>query len=177
MHIIRSNPWGFRIHSPFVYKLVTTGLFRKQDRREKKIIYPESFFPVEKKYTEQILNLIRFLQPVEIVTSGGDNPVHKWIIDQSLQQPPEQVECRDEQSIRCRRIILSSGLPQVLKPEHSNDVWVMTGMNNKIKRSTLNISLHQDEVRVIVESDFLAILFFHPLLQKEHYIIHRWFYL
>jgi hypothetical protein len=175
MEIIRSNPLGFRIHSPFVYQLVTRGLFRKLDRTKKKLAYPKSLSAAERKSARQILNLFRFLQPEMGIVSGEDDPVHEWIIDQSRQQRDEQSETGYKRTIPCRQVILWSGMPEVMKPEQFADVWVITGMKNKRDTNFRACFLQSDEVRVILESTFLTILFFHPLLQREHYIIHRWF--
>jgi hypothetical protein len=177
MEIIRSNPWGFRIHSPFVYQLVTRGLYRKLDRAKKKLAYPESFSAAERKCARQILNLIRFLQPEKGIVSGEDDPLHEWIIDQSRQRRDDQPETGYKPTIPCRRIILWSGMPQVMKAEHFSDVWVILGMKSKRDKTICDFFKQSDEVRVILESYFLVIFFFHPLLQKKHYIIHRWFYL
>lgn len=177
MHIIHSNPWGFRIHSPFVFQLVTRGLYRKSTSKENIFSFPGSFSRAERKYAALLINLIQFLQPEDVVPAGGNDPVHQWMAANWRFLVDKKNKTGDQQAIQCCRIILHSGFPPEVKPDNAYDVWVMACLKKKENKTRHKILTVEDEVRVTLESKLIDILFFHPLLQKEHYKIHGWFYI
>jgi hypothetical protein len=177
MKTIRSNPWGFGIHSPFVYRLVTNGLSGKMkisDIRQTVCKMNRR----EKRRLSLVLNLIDFLQP-EFISIPNDNDVIGQYLKEWFQNDlfPRALNSAVTSSVMFRQMIIGMDLQQPTPEIFENDIWLLTGLNHGENRKLLERMLNHPRVSVSLETRHMAILIFNPLFQKQHYIVRSWFYL
>jgi len=78
---IRSNRWGFGIHSPFVFDLVTRVIFGKPNPLRNRIPFPVIMNHREKRITEVVVRMIEFFRPEEIHVVTGPGFLQSLILE------------------------------------------------------------------------------------------------
>jgi hypothetical protein len=177
MRIIYSNPWGFRIHSPYVFRLVTQGLFGKK-RLSSDIIKPEwrLNFRQKKKLTH-ILRLIEFFGTKRItVTDQTRFPGFQLM---EILQTVRFSDINKEYGFpeTSPRITIFHDTFQPLPEISGEDIWILSDMQqHKNRKKFRNFGLNP-LVSISIETNNIGIMIFNSTFQKQHYHIRSWFYL
>jgi hypothetical protein len=175
---IRSNPFGFRIHSPFVYRLVTRGLFGKTTLTSFEISILKKLSFRERCKTLRVINFIRYIHPDRVVTLYGAGKGF-----------PFSMTCQTatgEQGLKsqggsipgdCDELLVIYDVPAFRLPLSEHHVLVLANLRDPACRKLFDEMIMDTLVSVTLETRGTGFVFFDPLLQKEHYVIKSRFYL
>jgi hypothetical protein len=172
---IRSNPWGFRIHSPYVYRLVAKGIFGKTTLKP----YEMDLLKMsdKQKKIRRIINFIRYIKPVKISISGGTGDVPFMDILKNSQERNSPENQKDDLPGKCDLLHIFYKIPRPVPIFSAHDILLLPELNDPEARRLFKDMQVLKEVSVTIETQMMGIVFFDPLLQKEHYLIRSWFYL
>jgi len=139
--------------------------------------FPADLTRQERNSGKVMIHLIRYFCPEELVTTGEKSHLTEWITLQHRQGSVLQGGLHDPLPFQCRRMVIISGRRDTSPPAQPEEVWVVTSLQAKENRDLWENILMLSGVRVSVETRNTGILFFHPVLPVERYVIRRWFYL
>jgi hypothetical protein len=177
MQIIYSNPWGFKIHSPYVFQLVTKGLFKRKIKNPEEINLKWHLNFQQKRKLNCILNLIGYF---------GTDKIH--LVDQSsfpgLQiREIFQNRISDKKEDHCGfpgttpRISIGIDPFLSLPVASEEDIWILTDMKNQENRNLFREKQCNALVSITIEVCNMGIIIFNSSFQKQNYHIRCWFYL
>jgi hypothetical protein len=177
MQIIYSNPWGFRIHSPFVFRLVTQGLFGKKILLSDKINREWRLNFRQKKKLTRILRLIEFFRTENIsITDEACFP--GLYLKEILQKGSSTDKNADNRYPETSpRITIVYDTFQPLPEISDEDVWILTDLQHHNNRKQFRNMRLNPKVSISIETHNIGIMIFNSSFQKQHYHIRSWFYL
>jgi integrase len=177
MQTIYSNPWGFGIHSPFVYKLVTRGLFKRKAKSAEKI-NPEWHLNFRQKR-----KLIRILNLIEYFGTDKINLVDRSIFPGLRIMEILQNGISDKKEDHCRfpgtstRMSIGIDSFRSLPEASEEDIWIVTDLKNPLNRNLFSEKQHNPLVSITIETCNMGIIIFNSSFQKQNYHIRCWLYL
>jgi hypothetical protein len=177
MQIIYSNPWGFGIHSPFVYRLVTQGLSGKKSRLSDKIGLDWHLKFRQKRKLARLLSLIEFFRTNRIKVTDEHSFPGLQIMEILKKKSFFDYTRKDKFPGISSRITLGIDLFQPLPEISGEDIWILTGLENRKTREQFRKMRLNPLVSISIETNYLGILIFNPSYQNQHYQIQSWFYL
>jgi hypothetical protein len=175
--LIHSNPWGFGIHSPYVFNLVTKVIFGERHcfnplsfsiRRNKKM-----------KFRQMILRFIDFLKPDKIIIVGKSASAQpefsnfaekfQWIQLPELAGIPEECQSplviwHDAPANRDVRLTYQRGA-----------CWILNNCKDLKMKEFMIYLRNSEKVRVTIEVNNTGIVIFNENFQKQNYVICDWF--
>ncbi len=188
---------GYRVHSPFVYQLITDVFEGMYDyyafeeievvRRSVKRSVRRGFLP--RKYAQMLFRLINFFQPSYLVELGvGDGVTGQYLMAASRKaknvwtdtvESPEALDSFFSKLSPDLAILYASLTPEelkwavdaCLKVHRDNTVLVVFGIrNDRAKRALWRELLNRPEVSLTMELNRMGLVFFRPELQHRNYL-------
>lgn len=177
MKIIRSNPLGFGIHSPFVYHLVTKVIFSPGNCL---LAFP---FASEKKkamFVRKMINrLTDYIHPEIIIIFGP-----KENLPIGFPEIEERFKCLYPSKLSDiagnfkRSLFLINAVPEnteIHSVQSKEAYWILLNCNDLKMRQFLNNCKNSEKVSVTIEVFNTGIIIFSEIFQKQNYIILDWF--
>lgn len=180
MKIIRSNPWGNGIHSPYLYGFVTKVLYGRDDSIPGSNNTCPGINKQDIKRAKMITRMISFFQPAKVVFIGEDGLLRKMISESGIAgrvcyfPDPDQVhlEFRDEFVIWER----FDGVFPEFPDDPENSAWIFSNIKSQKMRYIMDYLRNSEKVSVTLEVNRSGIVIFNKNLQKENFVIHRCFF-
>jgi hypothetical protein len=179
MKIISSNRWGFGIHSPYIYSLISRVIYGKRSMAPHLRPSGMKLNRKEKMFLALADRLIRFYKPGLIVLAGRNDEFHRWIAHTHpdvqvvyLREPGRYIPEENHQ------FVIWAGLPETMPdiPCHLNNVcWIFRKDNRYCMDFLMNNLRISEKVSVTLDLHHAGIAIFNRDLQKENYEIRRFF--
>ena len=141
------------------------------------MVFPGDFPRKDKKRGLMISHLIRFLHPEEVLMSGGSRSIYGWLAEQYSSGSFRTGVTDEKLPFHCRKLLLLTGELSMIPTVHPEDVWIFPDLNIFPTRQSQEKMMEMPGITVSVKAKNMVILFFHPVLMKQHYVIKGWFYL
>jgi hypothetical protein len=177
MQIIYSNPWGFRIHSPYVFRLVTKGLSGKKSLSSDKIGQDWHLNFRQKKKLARLLSLIEFFRTNRITVTDQSSFPGFQIMEILKKGSFSDYNGEYKFPEISPRITLGVDPFQPLPEISGEDIWILTGLENRKTREQFRKMRLNPLVSISIETNYLGIMIFNSSFQNQHFHIRSWFYL
>jgi hypothetical protein len=175
MRIIYSNPWGFRIHSPYVFRLVTQGLFKRKTKSSEKINTEWHLNSRQKRKLIHILNLIEYIGSDKIILADQSSFPGRQIMEILQNDRTDNIKDNYNFPGNSPRITIDP-VPFLTLPEISDeDFWILTNLKNHKNRSLFREKQHNALVSITIETYNMGIIIYNSSFQKQNYYIRCWF--
>jgi len=174
MKIIRSNPWGFGIHSPFVYQLVTKVIFGKTDLSSAYFSLPGEIKSLNKRRIYQIIRLIRFFHPDEIIFTNVDESIKRIIRDKFRDDNVQKAE-KYRASGFYQKFFVGCDPSDPVKQIGEGSVLYFPDLK-AMGCKDLFLTLQNDpQITVTIEVNHTGLVIANRNYQKQNFYIRRWF--
>jgi hypothetical protein len=125
----------------------------------------------------RIINFTRYIKPGEIsVTGRTEDMAFRDILKESPESDSPEIQ-KDDLPGKCDLLHIFYKIPRPVPVFSAHDILLLAELNDPEARRLFSDMQLLTEVSVTIETQRMGIVFFDPLLQKEHYIIRSWFYL
>jgi len=177
MKVIRSNPWGFGIHSPFVYHLVTRVIFGNGISLSEKV--PGIFDTNRrlKRKAELILRLARYFDPEVIVLEEKNDDFTQYLRNLlSFKEIKTFAELTSQKAGTGLELVIgaTSGFFQDAIPGNTGSaVWILTRLEDFEMRTLFNKLRLSKKVSLTTEVNKTGIVIFNHNFRKQNYVIRR----
>ncbi len=188
MGIIHTNPYGFRIHSPYVYHLVARVLYGKKFLTPHQRAWLGTLKRRERNDTEKLLRLLLFFKP-DHLRWQEEEPLLRRIIDAMGPSVAGGMDGGDTGEAQpyphggagerdCREMIVGS-LPAHFPPElpegKEPDCWILLQLRHLEMTDFFNTLRQSTKTTITIEVNNTGIVIFNPKFRKQNYFVREWF--
>jgi hypothetical protein len=176
MKIIKSNPWGFGIHSPFIFYLVTKVIFGETDLYRQEILFPPGMRYREKLRIKLVSRLIHYFQPENIIM--GENcgflpPLIEEQFQNSVISGKEKREIPVAETYN--QFVIGRVAGATVIGKSGNSVWILPDLKSReCKELFISLQINPD-ITITIEANRTGIIIMNARYQKQNYIIRNWF--
>lgn len=180
MKIIRSNAWGTGIHSPYLYGFVTKVIYGKENPLHV-IHYPsKTKHRKDLRTAGMVARMITFFKPGRVIFIGGGDVLWKLFSESGHVNGIIHFPDWDQAHFGFKNEFViwenfDGTLPD-LTDDLENSIWIFTNIENQKLRFLMNYFRNSEKVSVTLEVNHSGIIIFNKNLQKENFIIRRYFF-
>ena len=173
MTVITSNRWGFGIHSPFVYRLVTRVICGRLNPFRNRFPLPGNMCRREKRITEVVVRMIEFFRPEEIHVVTGPGFLQSLILEKYRNGT---VFCREAKRDFERYTWFQIEYQRISEEieYRGNRVLILIDLKDAGTLGYFRELQNDPGVTITIEVKNMGIVIINPVYQKQNFYIRRW---